>query len=139
MEQISEEYIIKQKEFIKEYYNDFLSIENNLNNKIKLFRCNFTGDKINILSNEKYIKYSDGHIYKWDVFVEYIDYLYSIYDTINIRVVNNESKYLLNISYNKKNIILEFCKNFNVSFHKFIDNPYHIDLTKFLIYPIYKG
>lgn len=138
MEQIIEEYVIEKETFIKEYYNDFKSLDNPLNNNIKLFNCNFTGNNINILSDEKYIQYSDGYIYKWDIFEEFINYLYSIYESVNISLIDNESKYVLNISYNKQNLLLTFDKNFKKSFHSYIEHPYHKDLAKFLIYPIYK-
>ena len=49
-----------------------------------------------------------------------------------------EGSIILDISYNGTDIKLEFCKNFEKSFHSYISHPYHTELTKYLVYPIYK-
>ena len=140
MEHILEQKSISKKQFLIKYLEDY-NIKNEskhlIDSKTKLFKCNMTGEEINILSNELYIKYDDGYIYKWDIFMEYINYIYSIYESNNIKLIECEMLYILDISYNCTNIKLEFCKNFSTSFHNYIKHPYHIDLHKYLIFPIY--
>ena len=82
MEQIKEQTTISKEVFLDEYYKQF---KPGLN-KTKLYRCNMTGDKINVLSDVKYIQYEDGYTYKWDMIVEYMEYIYSIYGTENISI-----------------------------------------------------
>lgn len=139
MEQIQEQLIVSKEIFLEEYYKTFKHCKlSNTTPNIRLYRCNMTGNKINTLSETQYIQYQDGHIYKWDIFVEYINYIYSIYSSENITITECENTYILNISYYDLNIILNFCKNFEKTFHSYISHPYHKELTQYLIYPIYK-
>lgn len=138
MEKIKEQIIITKEIFIQEYYKHFEDQNNQTTTDKKLFTCNMTGDKINVLSDIPYIKYADGHVYKWDMIVDYIDYIYSFYQYENIMITDYENTYILDVSYNGNNIKIEFCKNFETSFHSYISHPYHKNLTKYLIFPIYK-
>ena len=136
MEKITEQIIVSRGDFLDNYLKYYNALE--ISSSTKLFNCNMSGDKINTLSDTLYIQYRDGHTYKWDMIGEYIEYIYSIYKEENINITECESSYILDISYNGTNIKLEFCKNFEKSFHSYISHPYHTELTKYLVYPIYK-
>ena len=128
---IQEETYISKDLFLLEYYKLFLyKLENrsqlvngsqtglsesglsnnNLNNDIKLIQCNFTGDIINKLSDEKYIQYDDNHSYKWEMFNEYINHIYFVF--VNQFIIEYEGFYRLYIEHMGKKIEIDFYKNF---------------------------
>jgi len=137
MKQIEEQVTITKEEFLNNYLKYYNAIESPPS-KIKLFNCNMTGYKINTLSDMQYIQYKDGYTYKWEMIVEYIEYIYSIYGDENIKFIEYEDTYMLDIDYNGHYIRLEFYKNFEKSFHSYISHQYHPELIKYLIFPVYK-
>ena len=120
-------------ELVQQKYNE--KCNTLINYKHKYNYCNLSGAPI---KDNKIIIYKSGEIYLWKYFCKYIDFLvnYNNY-IIEYNTDNNfDDNVLLFVNKEKKHNI-KFDLTFEKSFHLYIDNSYHNNIQKFLIYGTY--